>query len=146
MEFFKIRYIILGNDYIINYGIDVIKINGRYLAINADLLTRFQMGISDTPNLYQLECNAIKHSRFESTIEEAKNNEHLLEEEKAKILQVLHNHHLSFANADKTFGKIKGNEVKINLNTSRPTLLPLRKHLSQHVPGGEMIWKSTYQH
>jgi len=37
MEDIKFKYIILGNDYIINYGIDVINSNGRYFTINGDL-------------------------------------------------------------------------------------------------------------
>ena len=68
MEDFKLKYIILGNDYIVNCGIDVINSNGRYLTINGDLSTKLEIGVSDKLNLDQLECNAIKSSKFDSTI------------------------------------------------------------------------------
>ena len=47
MEDFKLKCIILGNDYIINYGIDLINSNGRYFTINGDLSTKFEIGVSD---------------------------------------------------------------------------------------------------
>ena len=127
MEDFKLKYIILGNDYIINYGIDVINSNGRYFTINGDLSTKFELGVNDKLNLEQLECNAINASKFEITLEEAKINDKLSSQEKEKLLKVLHQHHLAFATADEPFGRIKGHEVKINLNTSRPYPPALRK-------------------
>ena len=127
MEDFKLKYIILGNDYIINYGIDVINSNGRYFTINGDPSLKFEIGISDKLNLDQLECNAIKSSKFDSTIGEAKINELLSPEEKESLLKVLHQHHLAFATVDEPFGRIKGHEVKINLNTSRPYPPALKK-------------------
>jgi hypothetical protein len=54
MEDFRMTYIVLGNDYIINYGIDVINSNGRYFTINGDLITKFELGITDKMNLVQL--------------------------------------------------------------------------------------------
>ena len=65
---FKLKYIILENDYIVNCGIDVINSNFRYLTINGDLSTKLEIGVSDKLNLDQLECNAIKSSKFDSTI------------------------------------------------------------------------------
>ncbi|PLW15629.1 hypothetical protein PCASD_23558 [Puccinia coronata f. sp. avenae] len=127
MEDFKLKYIILGNDYIINYGIDVINSNGRYFTINGDLSTKFELGISDKLNLEQLECNAIQNSKFDSTIGDAKFNPSLTPQQKDKLLEALHSHHLAFATADEPFGCIKGHEVKINLNTSRPYPPALRK-------------------
>ena len=48
--------------------------NGKYFTINGDLSTKFKLSVSEKLNLDQLECNAIKSSKFESTIEEAKIN------------------------------------------------------------------------
>jgi hypothetical protein len=90
MKDFKLKYIILGNEYIINYGIDVINSNGRYFTIDGDLSTEFELGISDKLNFEQLECNGIQNSQFDSTIGDAKFNPSLTSQKKDKILEVLY--------------------------------------------------------
>jgi hypothetical protein len=127
MEDFRLKYIILGNEHIINYGIDVINSNGRYFTINGDLSAKFELCISDKLNLDQLECNALHSTKFSDTIEEAKINCNLEPEQLKELTKILHSKKLAFATADEPFGCIKGHEVKINLITSRPYPPALRK-------------------
>ena len=127
MDDFNMKYIILGNEYIINYGIDVINSNVRYFTINGDLTTKFEIGISDKLNLEQLECNALQINQFGDTIKEAKINSSLMSEQVGQLEKILHQKKLAFATVDEPFGRIKGHEVRINLNTSRPYPPALRK-------------------
>lgn len=53
------------------------------------MVTTFELGVSDKLNLDLLECNAIKCSKFDSTIKDAKINEKLSSRREEKTAQVI---------------------------------------------------------
>jgi hypothetical protein len=121
MKDYHIKSILLGNDYIINCGIDIINSEGRYFTIGGDTSTKFEIGITNKVEIEALELNMGRlDPLFENTIKDSKICEDLTLPQRKDLMQVLHNYKEAFATTEEPFECIKGHEVSINLSISRP--------------------------
>ncbi|POW20262.1 hypothetical protein PSHT_03739 [Puccinia striiformis] len=124
----RIKYLILGNDYLTLYGIDITNSKERY----------FTIGNENKKKKFSFKNNALEENRISSDIAavkqhapsrqdfisgdlaEAHISQKLTLEQKESLITLLFNLKDAFATTDQPLGAIKGHEVNIELTTHRP--------------------------
>ncbi|MBW0569090.1 hypothetical protein O181_108805 [Austropuccinia psidii MF-1] len=127
VEFLVIRnwfstHFILGNDYLIMYGIDLHNKNDRYFTIGDNKRQKFAF----LPFTRQITVNKVSRvhldlEKFKSEqLDEAEISLHLSDKQENELSSLLYGHKEAFASDKEPLGAIIGHEVDINLNIERP--------------------------
>ncbi|MBW0502854.1 hypothetical protein O181_042569 [Austropuccinia psidii MF-1] len=117
----KSQHIILGNDYLNIYGIDINNHKDRYFTIGENKIQRFAFSnmpkqislLSSNEDTYKEEFVTNKH--FEAQI-----NPSLSPRIRKELINVLYTYKNAFASDNEPLGTIKGQEVDITLKIDRP--------------------------
>ncbi|MBW0494099.1 hypothetical protein O181_033814 [Austropuccinia psidii MF-1] len=129
MENCSSTHFILGNDYLIMYGIDLHNNKDRYLTIRDNKHQKFaflpfkrQIAVS------KLAPVSLGLERFKSKrLNEAERSLHLTDKQENELSALLYYHREAFASEKEPLGEIIGHEVHIILNIERPYPSLLRR-------------------
>ncbi|MBW0503590.1 hypothetical protein O181_043305 [Austropuccinia psidii MF-1] len=128
MENFASQNIILGNDYLNIYGIDINSHKDKCFAIGENKRQTFAFsnipkqisGVSSNKDAY-------KEAFLTKKLVEAQINPSLSPNIKHELINVLYTYKNPFASDNQPLGSIRGNEVNITLNIDRPYPPVLRR-------------------
>ncbi|MBW0525087.1 hypothetical protein O181_064802 [Austropuccinia psidii MF-1] len=115
-------HFILGNDYLIIYGIDLHKNKDRYFTIGDNKSQKFAF----LPFKRQIKVNkvapvSLELERFKSEqLNEAEISLHLSDSQENELSSLLYYHREAFSSNKEPLGEIIGHEVDIILNIERP--------------------------
>ncbi|MBW0551850.1 hypothetical protein O181_091565 [Austropuccinia psidii MF-1] len=121
MENCTSQHIILGNDYLNIYGIDINNHKDRYFTIGENRRQKFSF--SNMPKQISVISSAkdtYKEEFVANQLVEAQINPSLSPKMKHDLIDVLYTYKNAFASNNKPLGAIKGHEVDITLNIYRP--------------------------
>ncbi|MBW0554872.1 hypothetical protein O181_094587 [Austropuccinia psidii MF-1] len=122
MENCSSTHFILGNDYLIMYGIDLHNNKDRYFTIGDNKHQKFAF----LPFKRQITVNKVspvnlQMEKFKSEqLKEAEISLHLTDKQENKLSSLLYDHRGAFASDKEPLGAIIGHEVDIILNIERP--------------------------
>ncbi|MBW0537960.1 hypothetical protein O181_077675 [Austropuccinia psidii MF-1] len=120
--------IILGNDYLHIYGIDINNHKDRYFTIGDN--KRQKLAFSNMPKQISV-VSSVKDTcrdKFVSNqLVEAQINPSLSAKMRSELIDVLYTYNNAFASDNEPLGAINGHEVDITLNIDRPYPLVLRR-------------------
>ncbi|MBW0533620.1 hypothetical protein O181_073335 [Austropuccinia psidii MF-1] len=120
--------IILGNDYLKIYGIDINNHKDRYSTIGENKRKRFSLSnIPKQISVLSPNKNTHKEEFFSKQLSEAKLNLVLSAKMRQELINFLYTYKNAFASDNKPLGTIRGNEVDITLNIDRPYPPVLRR-------------------
>ncbi|MBW0526457.1 hypothetical protein O181_066172 [Austropuccinia psidii MF-1] len=122
MEDCSSTHFILGNDYLIIYGIDLLKKKDRYFTIWDNKNQKFVF----SPFKSQIKVKRVLPVNLE--LEKLKSEQsnkaeislHLTDKQESKISALLYDHKEAFASDKEPLGAIVAHEVDIILNIERP--------------------------
>ncbi|MBW0537402.1 hypothetical protein O181_077117 [Austropuccinia psidii MF-1] len=139
----KSKHIILGNDYLNIYFIDINNHKDRYLTIGENKRQNFSF--SNMPKQVSI-ISSIKDTYKEEFVSnqlvKAQINPSLSHKMRHDLIDVLYTYKNAFASDNEPLGTIKGNEVDINLNIERPCPPVLRRPAYTASPrAGEVLEK-----
>ncbi|MBW0530087.1 hypothetical protein O181_069802 [Austropuccinia psidii MF-1] len=128
MDNFASQHIILGNDYLNIYGIDINNHKDRYFTIGDNKRQKFAFSnmpkkISVIPSVK----DTYKEEFVANQLVEAQINPSLSPKMRHDLIYVLYTYENAFASNNEPLGCIKGNEVDITLNMDRPYPPVLRR-------------------
>ncbi|MBW0486009.1 hypothetical protein O181_025724 [Austropuccinia psidii MF-1] len=115
------QHIILGNDYLNIYGIDINNHKDRYFTIGDNKRQKF--AFSNMPKQISLIAsvnNNFKGEFVANQIVEAQINPSLSPKMRHDLIDVLDTYKNPFASDNEPLGAINGHEVDITLNVDRP--------------------------
>ncbi|MBW0513451.1 hypothetical protein O181_053166 [Austropuccinia psidii MF-1] len=122
MENCSSTHFILGNDYLIMYGIDLHSNKDRYFTIGDNKHQKFfflpfkrQITVSKVAPV-NLELESFKYEQ----LSEAEISLHLTDSQENELSALLYDHKEAFASDKEPLGKILGHEIDIILNIERP--------------------------
>ncbi|MBW0460641.1 hypothetical protein O181_000356 [Austropuccinia psidii MF-1] len=121
MEICTSQHIILGNDYLNIYGIDINNHEDRYFTIGEN--RRHKDAFSNIPKQVSvLSSNKDIHKEEFATnqLGEAQINPTSASKIRKEIIDVLYTYKNPFASDNEPLGAIRGNELDITLNIDRP--------------------------
>ncbi|MBW0534436.1 hypothetical protein O181_074151 [Austropuccinia psidii MF-1] len=128
MENSTSQQIILGNDYLNIYGIDINNHKDRYFTIGEN--KRQKLAFSNMPKQISV-ISSVKDTSNENIVAnqlvEARINPSLSPKMRHDLIDVLYTYKNAFASDNEPLGTIKGNEVDITLNIDRPYPPVLRR-------------------
>ncbi|MBW0568686.1 hypothetical protein O181_108401 [Austropuccinia psidii MF-1] len=128
MDNCKSQHIILGNDYLNIYGIDISNHKDRYFTIGENKKQKF--AFSNMPKQISI-VSSIKDTYKEEFVAdqlvEAQINPSLSPKMRDELIDVLYTYNNAFASDNEPLGTIKGHEVDITLNIDRPYPPVLRR-------------------
>ncbi|MBW0541184.1 hypothetical protein O181_080899 [Austropuccinia psidii MF-1] len=122
MENCSSMHFILGNDYLIMYGIDLHNNKDRYFTIGDNKCQRFAF----LPFKRQTKVNKVSPVSLEleklksEKLNEAEISLHLSDKQENELSALLYDHKEAFASDKEPLGEIIGHEVYITLNIERP--------------------------
>ncbi|MBW0492965.1 hypothetical protein O181_032680 [Austropuccinia psidii MF-1] len=122
MENCSSTHFILGNDYLIMYGIDLHNNKDRYFTIGDNKHQKFAF----LPFKRQITVNKVSPVNLElekfksEQLNEAEISLHLSDKQENKLSSLLYDHKEAFASDKEPLGEIIGHEVDITLNIERP--------------------------
>ncbi|MBW0544822.1 hypothetical protein O181_084537 [Austropuccinia psidii MF-1] len=122
------QHIILGNDYLNIYGIDINNHKDRYFTLGENKRQKF--AFFNMPKQISVICsvkNTYKEEFVSNQLVEAKINPSLSPKMRHELIYVLYTHNNAFASDNEPLGTIKGHEVDITLNIDRPYPPVLRR-------------------
>ncbi|MBW0591686.1 hypothetical protein O181_131401 [Austropuccinia psidii MF-1] len=122
------QHIILGNDYLHIYGIDINNHKNRYFTIGENNRQRFSF--SNMPkqiSLVSSKKDTYKDEFVTNQLVEGQINPSLSPKMRHKLIDVLYTYNNAFASDNEPLGTIKGHEVDITLNIHRPYPPVIRK-------------------
>ncbi|MBW0556743.1 hypothetical protein O181_096458 [Austropuccinia psidii MF-1] len=122
------QHIILGNDYLNIYGIEINNHEDRYFTIGENKRQKF--AFSNMPK--QISRVSSKNDTYEeefvsNQLVEAQINPSLSPNMRNELINVLYTYNNAFASDDEPLGAIRGHEVDITLNIDRPYPPVLRR-------------------
>ncbi|MBW0517264.1 hypothetical protein O181_056979 [Austropuccinia psidii MF-1] len=122
MENCSSTYFILGNDYLIMYGIDLHNNRHRYFTIGDNRHQKFAfLPLKRQITVNEVEQVNLELERFKSgQLNEAKIRVHLTDSQENELSSLLYDHREAFASDKKPLGEIIGHEVEIILHIERP--------------------------
>ncbi|MBW0545324.1 hypothetical protein O181_085039 [Austropuccinia psidii MF-1] len=129
-------YFILGDDYLIMYGMDLHNNKDRYFTIGDNKRQKFAF----LPFKRQITVNKVSPVNLELEIfkskqlNEAEISLHLSDKQENELSPLLYDHKEAFASDKEPLGAIIGHEVDINPNIERPYLPLLRRPAYQASP------------
>ncbi|MBW0558758.1 hypothetical protein O181_098473 [Austropuccinia psidii MF-1] len=122
------QHIILGNNYLNIYGIDINNHRDRYFTIGENRRQKF--AFSNMPRKISI-VSSKKHTYKEEFVTnqlvEAQINPSFSPKRRHKLINVLYTYNKNFASYNEPLGSIKGHEVDITLNIDRPYPPVLRR-------------------
>ncbi|MBW0555720.1 hypothetical protein O181_095435 [Austropuccinia psidii MF-1] len=127
--------IILGNDYLNIYGIDINNHKDRYFTIGEHKRQKF--AFSNMPkqiSVISFVKETYKEEFVATQLVEAQINPSLSPKIRHDLIDVLYTYKNSFASDNEPLGATKGNEVDITLNIDRPYLPVLRRPAYPAIP------------
>ncbi|MBW0545300.1 hypothetical protein O181_085015 [Austropuccinia psidii MF-1] len=122
------QHIILGNDYLKSYGIDINNYKDRYFTIGED--KRQKVSFSNmTKQILMISSkkDTYKEKFVANQLVEAQINPSLPPKLRNELIDVLYTYNNAFASDNEPLGAIKGHEVDITLNIDRPYPPVLRR-------------------
>ncbi|MBW0511624.1 hypothetical protein O181_051339 [Austropuccinia psidii MF-1] len=120
--------IILGNDYLNIYGIDMNNHKDRYFAIGENQRQKFAFSnISKRISIITSSKDTYKEEFVANKLVEAQINPSLSPKMRHYLIDVLYTYKNAFASDNEQLGAIKGHEVDITLNIDRTYLPVLRR-------------------
>ncbi|MBW0538049.1 hypothetical protein O181_077764 [Austropuccinia psidii MF-1] len=128
MDNFTSQYIIIGNDYLNIYGIDINNHKDRYFTIGENKRQTF--AFSNMPKEISVISSAkdtYKEKFVANQLVEAQINPSLSPKMRHDLIYVLYTYKNAFASDNEPLGPIKGHEVDITLNIDRPYPPVLRR-------------------
>ncbi|MBW0555656.1 hypothetical protein O181_095371 [Austropuccinia psidii MF-1] len=122
------QHIILGNDYLNIYGIDINNHKDRYFTIGENKRQTFALSnIPKTISLVSSKKDTYEEEFVTNKLFEAQINPSLSPRMRHKLIDVLYAYNNAFSSDNEPLGAIKGHEVDINLNIDRPYPPVLRR-------------------
>ena len=115
------QHIILGNDYLNIYGIDINNHKDRYSTIGDDKRQKF--AFSNMPKQISVVSSVkdtYKDEFVTNQLVEAQINQSLSPKMRNELINVLYTYKNAFASDNEPLGAIRGHEVDITLNIDRP--------------------------
>ncbi|MBW0525691.1 hypothetical protein O181_065406 [Austropuccinia psidii MF-1] len=115
------QHIILGNDYLNIYGIDINNHKHRYFTIGQNKRQKF--AFSNMPNQISIGSSrkdTYKEELVTNQLNEAQINPSLSLNMRHEHIDVLYTYSNAFASDNEPLGAIRGHEVNITLNIDRP--------------------------
>ncbi|MBW0542391.1 hypothetical protein O181_082106 [Austropuccinia psidii MF-1] len=128
MDNYTSKHIILGNDYLNIYGIDINNHRDRYFKIGENRRQKF--AFSNMPkqiSIVSSKKDTYKEEFVANQLVEAQINPSLSPKMRHELIDVLYTYNKAFASDDEPLGAIKGHEVDITLNIDRPYHPVLRR-------------------
>ncbi|MBW0550987.1 hypothetical protein O181_090702 [Austropuccinia psidii MF-1] len=122
------QHIILGNDYLSIYGIDINNHKDRYFTIGENKRQKF--AFSNIPKKISVVSSVkdtYKEEFVANQLVEAQSNPSLSPKKRHDLIDVLYTYNNAFASDNEPLGAIKGHEVDITLNIDRPYPPVLRR-------------------
>ncbi|MBW0533987.1 hypothetical protein O181_073702 [Austropuccinia psidii MF-1] len=115
------QHIILGNDYLNIYGIDINNNKDRYFAIGENKREKFYFSnIPKQISIVSSQKDTYKEEFVANQLVEEQINPSLAQKMRHELIDVLYTYNNAFASDNEPLGAIKGNEVDITLNIDRP--------------------------
>ncbi|MBW0581232.1 hypothetical protein O181_120947 [Austropuccinia psidii MF-1] len=122
------QHIILGNDYLNIYGIDINNNKNRYLTIGENKRQKFSFSnMCKQISIISSKKDTYKEEFVANKLVEAQINSSLSTKMRHELIDVLYTYNNAFASDNETLGAIKGHEVDITLNIDRPYPQVLRR-------------------
>ena len=135
MEDILSNHLILGNDALCLYGIDIIQSRGRYFTIGGDWKRKFQICNinSSYENTAPIPCNEL--SEIEQSINnlnkelsdlnkeyfsQASLSDKLSDKQKEEILEICYQNSSAFCTSDNPIGNVQGNDMELTLTLEAP--------------------------
>ncbi|MBW0561418.1 hypothetical protein O181_101133 [Austropuccinia psidii MF-1] len=115
------QHIILGNDYLNIYGIDINNHEDRYFTIGDNKRQKF--AFSNMPKQISVVSSVkdtYKDEFVSNQLVEAQINPSLSQKMRNELINVLYTYNNAFASDNEPLGAIRGHEVDITLNIDRP--------------------------
>ncbi|MBW0530033.1 hypothetical protein O181_069748 [Austropuccinia psidii MF-1] len=129
------QHIILGNDYLKTYGIDINNYKDRYFAIGENKRQKFAFSnMTKKISMISFNKNTHKEEFVADQLVEAQINPSLSPNMWNGLIEVLYTYNNAFACDNEPLGDIKGHEVDITLNNDRPYPPVLRRPAYQSSP------------
>ncbi|MBW0533813.1 hypothetical protein O181_073528 [Austropuccinia psidii MF-1] len=122
------QHIILGNDYLNIYGIDINNHKDRYFTIRENKRQKFSF--SNMPkqiSIVSSKNDTYKEEFVSNQLVEAQINPSLSPKMRNELINVLYTYNNAFASDNEPLGSIRGHEVDITLNIDRPYPPVLRR-------------------
>ncbi|MBW0553738.1 hypothetical protein O181_093453 [Austropuccinia psidii MF-1] len=122
------QHIILGNDYLNIYGIDINNHKDRYFTIGDNKRQKF--AFSNMPKQISVVSSVkdtYKDKFVSNQLVEAQINPSLSPKMRNELIDVLYTYNNAFASDNEPLGAIRGHEVDITLNIDRPYPPVLRR-------------------
>ncbi|MBW0520664.1 hypothetical protein O181_060379 [Austropuccinia psidii MF-1] len=122
------QHIILGNDYLNIYSIDINKHKDRYFKIGENKSPKFAFSnIPKEISQVSSKKDTYKEEFVANQLVEAQINPSLSEKMRHELINVLYTYKNAFASDNEPLGAIKGHEADITLNIDRPYPPVLRR-------------------
>ncbi|MBW0533418.1 hypothetical protein O181_073133 [Austropuccinia psidii MF-1] len=128
MDNCKSQHIIIGNDFLNIYGIDINKNKEGYFTISENKRKNFSL--SNMPKQISVASsnkNAYKEKLVTKQLVQRQSNPSLSPKMKHELIDVLYTYKNEFASDNEPLGAIRGHEVDITLDIDRPYPLVLRR-------------------
>ncbi|MBW0515556.1 hypothetical protein O181_055271 [Austropuccinia psidii MF-1] len=141
MENYSSTHFILGNDYLIMYGIDLHNNKDRYFTIGDNKRQKF----SFLPFKRQITVNKVSPVNLElekfksEQLNEAEKSLHLIDKKENELSALLYETKEAFASDKGPLGAILGHEADIILNIERPYPPLLRRPAYQQLSNQEKL-------
>ncbi|MBW0583649.1 hypothetical protein O181_123364 [Austropuccinia psidii MF-1] len=122
------QHIILGNDYLNIYGIEINNHKDRYFTIGDKKRQKF--AFSNMPKQISVVSSVMdtyKDEFISNKLVEAQINPSLSPKIRTELVDVLYTYNNAFASDNEQLGAIRGHEVDITLNIDRPYPPVLRR-------------------
>ncbi|MBW0569653.1 hypothetical protein O181_109368 [Austropuccinia psidii MF-1] len=130
------QHIILGNDYLNIYGIEINNHKDRYFTIGANKRQKFAFcNMTKQISVVSSVKDTYKDEFVSNELVEAQIHPSLSPKMRNEIIDVLYTYNNAFASDNKPLGAIKGHEVDITLNINRPCPPVLRRPAYPASPG-----------
>ncbi|MBW0549405.1 hypothetical protein O181_089120 [Austropuccinia psidii MF-1] len=136
MEYCSSTHFILGNDYLIMYGIDLHNNRDRYFTIGGNKCQKFAF----LPFKRQITVNRVSPVNLKleklkyEQLKEAEISLHLTDKQENEPSSLMYDHRGEFSSDKEPLGGIIGREVYIILNIERPYPPLLRRHAYPESP------------
>ncbi|MBW0587660.1 hypothetical protein O181_127375 [Austropuccinia psidii MF-1] len=130
------QHIILGNDYVNIYGIDINNNRDRYFTIGDNKRQKFSFSnIPKQISVVSSVKDTYKDEFVSNQLVEAQINPSLSPKMRNELINVLYTYNNSFGSDNEPLGAIRGHEVDITLNIDRPYPPVLRRMLYRNCMG-----------
>ncbi|MBW0551332.1 hypothetical protein O181_091047 [Austropuccinia psidii MF-1] len=115
------QHLILGNDYLNIYGIDINDHRDRYFTIGENKRQKFAFPPAKREITVIRQVKNVNKEKFVlDELIEAQISPELTPEMKEELIEILFQYREAFASDNEPLGAIKGHEVEMMLNVERP--------------------------